>query len=100
MLMVIVRLQVKPEHLDDFLKLVTFNASESRREPGNLRFDVVRSVQSPTYFSLYEVYQDDAAVAAHQSTPHYAKWRAEVEALLTTPRVSEKFTSLSPEPYA
>lgn len=100
MLMVIVRLQVKPERLDDFLKLVTFNAAESRKEPGNLRFDVVRSVETPTYFSLYEVYNDEAAVAAHQATPHFAKWRAEVEALLTTPRISERFKSISPEPYA
>jgi len=99
MLMVIVRLEVRPERLDDFLRLVTFNASESRKEPGNLRFDVVCSVASPTRFSLYEVYQDDAAVQAHQATPHYARWRGEVEALLSTPRVSEKFTSVFPEPY-
>ena len=98
--MIMVRLEVKPERVDDFLKLVLFNASESRKEPGNLRFDVVRSVDTPTRFGLYEVYRDDAAVRAHQATPHYAKWRAEVEALLVTPRVSEKFTSVSPEPYS
>jgi len=98
--MIMVRLEVKPDHIDDFLKLVTFNASESRKEPGNLRFDVVRSVDSPTRFGLYEVYHDDAAVRAHQATPHYAKWRAEIEALLVTPRISEKFTSVLPEPYS
>ena len=98
--MIVVRLDVKPDRVDDFLKLVTFNASESRKEPGNLRFDVVRSVDNPTYFRLYEVYRDDAAVRAHQATPHYAKWRAEIEALLATPRVSEKFTSVFPEPYS
>jgi quinol monooxygenase YgiN len=57
-------------------------------------------VDSPTLFRLYEVYRDDAAVAAHQATPHYAKWRAEIEALLVTPRLSEKFTSVFPEPYS
>jgi autoinducer 2-degrading protein len=98
--MIIVRLDVKPDLVNDFLKLVTFNATESRKEPGNLRFDVVRSVDSPTLFRLYEVYRDDAAVAAHQATPHYAKWRAEIEALLVTPRLSEKFTSVFPEPYS
>jgi len=98
--MIIVRLEVKPDRVNDFLKLVTFNATESRKEPGNLRFDVVRSVDNPTLFRLYEVYQDDAAVAAHQATAHYAKWRAEIEALLVTPRLSEKFTSVFPEPYS
>jgi (4S)-4-hydroxy-5-phosphonooxypentane-2,3-dione isomerase len=98
--MIMVRLDVKPESLDDFIKLVTFNASQSRKEPGNLRFDVVRSIESPTRFALYEVYRDEAAVLAHQATSHYARWRAEIEALLVTPRVSEKFTSIFPEPYS
>ena len=98
--MIIVRLEVKPGRVDDFLKLVSFNAAESRKEPGNLRFDVVRSVDNPTLFRLYEVYQGDDAIRAHQATPHYAKWRAEIEALLVTPRLSEKFVSVFPEPYA
>jgi autoinducer 2-degrading protein len=98
--MIVVRLEVKPDRVDDFLKLVSFNASESRKEPGNLRFDVVRSIDNPTLVRLYEVYRDEAAVAAHQATSHYAKWRAEIEGLLVTPRVSEKFTSVLPEPYS
>jgi autoinducer 2-degrading protein len=98
--MIIVRLEVKPDRVNDFLKLVTFNATESRKEPGNLRFDVVRSVDNPTLFRLYEVYRDEAAMGAHQATPHYAKWRVEIEALLVTPRLSEKFTSVFPEPYS
>jgi autoinducer 2-degrading protein len=98
--MIMVRLEVKPERLDDFLKLVTFNATQSRKEPGNLRFDVVRSIDSPTRFALYEVYRDGASVQAHQATSHYARWRTEVEALLVTPRISEKFTSVFPEPYS
>ena len=98
--MIVVRLDVKPERMDDFLKLVSFNAAESRKEAGNLRFDVVRSVDNPALFRLYEVYRDDDAVRAHQATPHYAKWRAEIEALLVTPRVSEKFTSVFPDPYS
>jgi quinol monooxygenase YgiN len=46
------------------------------------------------------VYRDEAAIRAHQATAHYAKWRAEIEALLVTPRISEKFTSVFPEPYS
>jgi (4S)-4-hydroxy-5-phosphonooxypentane-2,3-dione isomerase len=100
MQMIVVRLEVKPDRVDDFLKLVTFNGGESRKEPGNLRFDVVRSNDSPTLFRLYEVYRDDDAVRAHQATAHYAKWRAEIEALLVVPRLSERFTSVFPEPYS
>ena len=98
--MIVVRLEVKPNRVDDFLKLVTFNAAESRKEPGNLRFDVVRSADNPTLFRLYEVYRGDDAIRAHQATAHYAKWRAEIEALLVAPRISEKLVSVFPEPYS
>jgi autoinducer 2-degrading protein len=100
MQMIVVRLEVKPDRVDDFLKLVTFNATESRKEPGNLRFDVVRSNDNPTLFRLYEVYRDDEVVRAHQATAHFARWRAEIEALLVVPRLSERFTSVFPEPYS
>src|SRR5215472_13001100 len=99
MQMIIVRLEVKPDRVDDFLNLVSFNAAESRKEPGNLRFDVVRSVENTTLFRLYEVYKNDDSIRAHQATPHHAKWRAEIEELLVTPRLSEKFVSVLPEPY-
>ena len=98
--MIVVRLEVKPDRVGDFLKLVTFNAGESRKEPGNLRFDVVRSVDNSTVYRLYEVYRDEACVAAHRATPHFAKWRTEIEDLLVTPRVSEVFVSVVPEPYS
>ena len=100
MMMIMVRLEVKPERIDDFLELATFNATQSRKEPGNLRFDLVRSVATPARFALYEVYLDEAAVQAHMATAHYARWRAEIEQLLETPRISERFTSIFPEPYS
>jgi len=100
MQMIMVRLEVKPERLNEFLQLASFNAAESRKEPGNVRFDLVRSNVTPNLFALYEVYLDDAAVRAHTETTHYARWRAEVESHLVTPRISERFTSVSPDPYS
>jgi (4S)-4-hydroxy-5-phosphonooxypentane-2,3-dione isomerase len=100
MQMIMVRLEVKPERVNDFLELATYNATHSRKEPGNLRFDLVRSNTTPNRFALYEVYLDDAAVQAHMATPHYARWRAEVEQHLETPRISERFASVFPEPYS
>jgi quinol monooxygenase YgiN len=46
------------------------------------------------------VYRDASGVQAHQATAHYARWRSEIEQLLETPRISEKFTSIFPEPYS
>jgi len=90
MYFVCVRLEVAPDKLEAFQELVRFNAANSRQEAGCLRFDVLRSVDNPLLFRLHEVYKDEAAFLAHQQTAHYARWKAEIAGLLSTPRVSEK----------
>ena len=99
MYLVCVRLNVKPDKVDSFIELTTFNAKNSRKEPGNVRFDVLRGSDNPTLFGLYEVYMDENGFKAHQETPHYARWKAEIGDLLTEPRTSEKFMNIFPEPW-
>lgn len=94
-----VRMQARPEAVEKLLALASFNARESRREPGNLRFDVSRGADDPLRFMLYEVYRDEAAFAAHQQTAHYARWKAEIGDLLAAPRMSERYVSVVPEPW-
>jgi autoinducer 2-degrading protein len=74
---VLVTLDVRPEHLDEFLGGIRVNARASLRdEPGCLRFDVHRSVDDPCRFVLHEIYRDQAAFAdEHRATSHYAAWR-------------------------
>ena len=97
---VVVRIEVKPEKLESFLELVNVDAVGTRKEPGNVRFDVLRLADQPLKFALYEVYRDEAAFKAHQQTEHYARWRREIEALQDLPRTSDKFTTVDPSPYA
>lgn len=100
MFIVLVRAEAKPECLDAFVELATYNAAESRKEPGCVRFDVLRSAAEPTSFVFYEVYHNEEALKAHQQTAHYARWKAEHAALLARPRVSEKYLSVAPKPWA
>jgi len=99
MIHIIVRIEPKPEQIEAFLELATYDARNSRKEPGCLRFDVLREKDNPGKFAFYEVYKDDDAVKAHQQTAHYARWKSEIEALCKVPRTSEKFTTLDPSPY-
>ena len=82
----VVSIDVKPEYVDEFIAATLANARGSRTEPGNLRYDVLRSADDPNHFMLYEVYRDDAAMAAHRETPHYQQWVAAVEPWLAQPR--------------
>lgn len=87
---VVVTLHILPERVDDFLRLTAANVAGSRQEPGNLRFDVIAVDGRPGEYRFYELYVDEAAFKAHQTTAHYAAWKAEVEGLQAERRSGER----------
>ncbi len=93
----LVHLHVKPERLDTFLALIRRNHLGSVAEPGNVRFDVLRSMDDPTRFLLYEWYATDEAAAAHRDTPHYQEFAAVAADLLVEPRHADAYEALLPE---
>ncbi len=97
MLVVCVHVHVLPEHCDDFIQATLDNARNTVREPGNLRFDVIRQLDDPTRFVLYEVYRDEAGAAAHKETAHYARWRDTVAPWMAEPRQGIKYEALFPD---
>lgn len=97
---VMVRMEAKPDKVEALIELATYNGNCTRKEPGCLRFDVVRQVDNLLRFGLYEVYKDEAGFKAHQATEHFARWKREIDALLAAPRTSEKFNTVAPTPYA
>jgi autoinducer 2-degrading protein len=96
---VVVNINVKPETVDAFISATHENFVGTRAEPGNVRFDVLRRNDDGNRFVLYEIYENEAAFAAHQQTAHYAIWRELVVPMMAEPRSSQKCTSLYPEPW-
>lgn len=94
---VLVYLHIKPECIDAFIAATRDNVENTRREPGNQRFDVVRLNDDPNRFRFYELYTDEAAFKAHQTTAHYFRWREVVEPLQAERRSGERATSIFPE---
>ncbi|MBQ8508584.1 MAG: antibiotic biosynthesis monooxygenase [Clostridia bacterium] len=86
---------VKPECVEAFKAISLYNHENARKEPGNVRFDVLQSNDDPTYFTLYEVYASPEAAKAHKETEHYKKWRAEVEPYMACPRQGIAHTPLA-----
>jgi len=96
LLIIHVRVKVKPGMAAAFVEETKKNAHGSRREPGVVRFDLLASADDPETFLLVEIYRDAAAVAAHKETAHYQAWRDAVAAMMAEPRSSVKFTNLDP----
>ena len=97
MLTVLVRVSVKADRVDDFIRATRENASRSLLEPGVARFDLLRQADDPARFLLIEVYRDSEAPARHKETAHYAKWRDAVQEMMAEPRASTKYDSIYPD---
>src|ERR1051325_8648259 len=97
MLIVHVHVNVKPEFVEAFKQATIENASNSVREEGVARFDVIQQEEDPTKFILVEVYKTAEAPAAHKETAHYARWRDMVAEMLAEPRHGIKYTNIFPE---
>ncbi len=94
---VLVHVHVKPEFVDAFKQASVENASNSVKEDGIARFDVIQQNDDPTRFILVEVYKDVEAAAAHKETAHYVKWRDIVAEMMAEPRQGIKYTNIYPE---
>jgi len=93
MYVVAVTVFVRAEFVDRFLEATLENARNTRREPGNARFDVLQSEDDPNRFLLYEAYQSKDDFARHQQTEHYLKWKSAVADWMAQPRQGVKHNS-------
>lgn len=96
MYVVHVTIHVKPEHLATFLAASEHNHLGSVQEPGCRAWDLLQDATDPTTVYLHEVYDDEAAFAAHKQTPHYAAWNEAVADMMVAPRTSTKSTVTFP----
>lgn len=91
-----VAIKVKEAFLKDFIEASLENHAHSIQEPGNLRFDILQSIDDPSYFTFYEAYETKSHAAAHKETAHYAKWRDTVADFMEKPRVGTAHIVLAP----
>jgi autoinducer 2-degrading protein len=91
-----IKVFVKPESVGAFEELTIENHQGSIREPGVLRFDVLKSPDRPGEYLLYEVYVDDEATAAHRETAHYKKWNQAVDPMMARPRERTAWSVVAP----
>ena len=87
MIFIVVKYQVKPESVDQWMDAVAEFTAATRAEEGNLWFEWSRSVENPNEFVLVEAFKDGAG-EAHVGAPHF---QAGLEAmrphLAATPKI-------------
>ena len=92
-----VHVGVKPEFVEAFKQATVENATNSVKEAGIARFDVIQQTDDPTRFILIEIYKTAEASGAHKETAHYKRWRDTVMPMMAEPRQGIKYTYIFPK---
>eukprot|EP00980_Cylindrotheca_fusiformis_P013321 scaffold3389_cov119-Cylindrotheca_fusiformis.AAC.13 len=71
---IIVEAEIKPDRMEEFMPMIKNNAEQSRKEPGCMRFDVLRAQDNPNKFWFYEIYENASSVEFHKAQSHYQAW--------------------------
>ncbi|MGB8491496.1 MAG: antibiotic biosynthesis monooxygenase [Bacteroidales bacterium] len=96
MVVTCVYVHVKPETVTDFIEATRINQQGTRKESGNLRFDLLQEPDDQTRFLIYEVFESREAVEEHKTREHYLKWRDTVAVMMAEPRKGVRYTAIEP----
>ena len=91
---VVARWRPRDGELQNIEKILRELSQEVRQEPGNLQFVVLRSIDDPNEFLLYEQYKSEAAFREHQQTAHFKNLVLERAASLLARRERSAYINL------
>ncbi|MFI1800280.1 putative quinol monooxygenase [Streptomyces sp. NPDC020379] len=88
MIFIVVKMNVRPEHTENWLDIVADFTQATRGEPGNLFFEWSTSVDNPNQFVLVEGFASREAGDAHVNSAHFkAAMDKMADAIATTPQI-------------
>lgn len=70
-LTIVATVTVKPEYKDDVLKAIKAVVDATRKESGNIFYDVFEDVKNPLKFTFIETWKSQAAIDAHNKSAHF-----------------------------
>ncbi|EIM1707837.1 putative quinol monooxygenase [Aeromonas dhakensis] len=76
---VIAQLEAIPEFAPQFRAALEPLIAATLQEAGCLRYQLHQDLDNPHCWMLYEVWESDAALSAHQGQPHFTEFVATAE---------------------
>jgi quinol monooxygenase YgiN len=83
----LVELDIDPGETAKYMELIKENGAASVKEPGCRVFNISVLASNPNHVVLYEVYDNEAALAAHRTTDHFKKYQAAVAKMVVARNV-------------
>jgi quinol monooxygenase YgiN len=84
-LYVVTYIDVFPNFTDDTVKALRQFATDSRKDPGSIRFEFLQDVMRTNHFSIVEVWQSRQAYDAHLTQEHSKRFREKIQPGLGSP---------------
>jgi (4S)-4-hydroxy-5-phosphonooxypentane-2,3-dione isomerase len=78
-----VDLDIAPDQMAKFIELIKENGAAAVTEPGCREFNITVLANNPNHVFLYEVYENEAALASHRNTEHFKKYSAATAGMVT-----------------
>jgi quinol monooxygenase YgiN len=89
---VIATLTVKPEMRAEFISAATASIKATRKEPGNIAYDMHESVTDPTKMVFVEQWESVAALEPHRTAEHMRVFGRIAVKCMTAPPLIEIIT--------
>ena len=84
-LYVVTHIDVTPNYAADTAKAVAQFAIDSRKDPGSVRFEALRSTDRMNHFELVEVWRSRRDFEAHEAQEHTKQFREKIQPGLGSP---------------
>jgi len=82
-LTIVATITVKPEYKDDVLKAIKTVVDATRKESGNISYNVFENVKNPLKFVFIEKWKSQDAIDSHNKSAHFNDFVKAVEGKAT-----------------
>ncbi|MBU5350689.1 antibiotic biosynthesis monooxygenase [Paenibacillus barcinonensis] len=91
MIIIHAHLQVQAAQEQAFLNAAKELIAATRQEEGNISYDLVKSTEREQSYTMIELWKDEAATAAHNSSTHFQAFVQQAAAFMAAPMNVEVF---------
>ena len=84
-LYMVIHVDLMPNFTADGTKLLQQFTSDSRHDPGVVRFELLQEIGHLNHFTIVEVWENSKAFEAHEEAEHTRRFREKVQPMLGSP---------------
>lgn len=81
-LKIVASLQVKLEYKEELMKALYNVVDYTRKESGNISYDLHQDIENPLQFVILEVWESKEAIEIHKKMKHYLEFKKTIEGKL------------------